>query len=418
MRMTQSKLYSYFNYFFISIVLLWQPLQGTVINFDGKGRILIFFTIMSFIINCKRRMFQKLLYSKPIGIWLIWCVYVTLNTYIQGYEQSQTSFFNFALIQVFCPCMIMAVSAYEYIIDARKLLRILLWVFLIYAFIGTFVMDIGYMAEKEGAVSVNTLGNILALNVMMLIFWSGFLYCRKEMTLRTTIILILFAVGIIVVSATRKALGAGVIMIIALMLSQVKLTFNSFIKMIFPILILYYGFIYVMNNTQMGERLDMMEETAGDMQERYDIGDNFFLKAVGDRAPQYVLGTQLFIKNPINGIGLKNFPRKSGFPYFLHSEYMVQICECGIIGCILFVMFYVNIIRRLLGKYKKGGAYRQIAIMLLGTMVALLFTYLTAWTYSFPFYFVVLGSMVGFTFSAEINQKCIIYRYEDSNTYK
>ena len=62
-------------------------------------------------------------------------------------------------------------------------------------------------------------------------------------------------------------------------------------------------------------------------------------------------------------------------------------------------MFYFSIIKMLLKKIKLGKFERSIAIMMLGTLVALLFIYLTAWSYSFPFYFAVLGTIVGFIYS-------------------
>lgn len=401
--MTKSKLYSYFNYFFIAIVLLWQPLQGTVLTFDGKGRLLLLLTVMAFVLNCNRHIFKKLLFSKPIVLWLVWCIYVTINTYFHGFRSENLSFSFFIVNQVFCPCIIMAVSAYEYMKNARRLLKVMLWSFLIYAFIGAFVMDIGYVAMDEGAVNVNTLGNALALNVMMIIFFAGVLYCRKEITLKTTIVLVLFAIGIVVISATRKALGAGVIMIIALMLSQMKLTFGSFVKMILPVVVLYYGLIFVMGNTQMGERFADSEEKTSQFVDQYNVGNNPFLKMVGDRAPQYVQGTQLFIEHPITGVGLTNFQKETKYPYRLHTEYMVQICECGIIGCVLFVMFYVVIIKRLLGYYKRDYT-RSLAIVMSGGVVVLLFIYLTAWSYSMCFYFAVLGTIVGFI--SNCNIKC------------
>lgn len=403
--MIQSKFYSYFNYLFIALVLLWAPLQGTVLTIDGKGRILLFCTIMSFIVNVNRGVFRNLLFSKPIIIWLIWCIYVALNTYFQGYEHPRTTFPYFVVIQIFCPCMIMAVSAYEYLKDAGKFLKVALCVFIIYSLVGTFVMDIAYVAEKSTTSNINSLGNALALNVMMIIFFAGVRYCRKEVTLKMTTVLILFTIIVVVISATRKALGASVIMIIALILSQFKLTLKSVVKVILPVVVLYYGFTFVMDNTHIGERFIEMEEVTEKFDKQYNIGNNIFLKAMGDRAPQYILGAQLFTKHPITGVGLTNFPKEAQYPFYLHTEYMVQICECGIIGCILFLLFYTFIICRLLKIYKYKHSNKQLIIMMLGTICAFLFIYLTAWSYSMSFYFVVLGSIIGFIYSSSFIKK-------------
>ena len=146
-------------------------------------------------------------------------------------------------------------------------------------------MDIAFVAVEKGAVTVNTLGNELSLNVMLIIFFAGVLYCHRYISIKLAIGLIVFALGIVVITATRKAFGAGVIMTIALILSQIRLTFGSFLKVILPLLILYYGFTHVMNNTQMGERMENLNEQADNVEQEYNIVDNEFLKAMGDRAP-------------------------------------------------------------------------------------------------------------------------------------
>lgn len=403
--MKNSQIISRFNYLYVALILLWSPLQGTVITFDGKGRIRLALTLMAFIINSNRATFKKILFSKPVALWFIWCLFVTVNTYIQGYMNPSLPFLYFTVNNVFCPCMIMAVCAYEYLKSPKKFLNIVLLVFLVYAFIGTFVMDIGYVALEEGKMNANTLGNLLALNVMLIIFFIGVRYCRKEMSLTSAIALIVFAIGIVVVSATRKALGASVIMIISIILSQIKFTFGNMLKIILPTILLYYGLIFMMGNTTMGERMGELEEQTDIVETRYNIGDNAFLKAMGDRAPHYILGYEVFKDNPVAGIGLSNFMRKTGYPSVLHTEYMVQLCECGIIGSILFVMFYWSIIKMLLKKIRLGKFERPTAIVMLGTVAALLFIYLTAWSYSFPFYFAVLGTIVGFIHSKETRLK-------------
>lgn len=403
--MKNSKIISRVNYLYIALILLWSPLQGTIISFDAKGRILLALTLMAIIVNINKVTFKKILFSAPVALWLSWCIYVTINTYFQGFSVTSTTFLYFTINKVICPCMIMAVCAYEYLKSPKKFLKTILLVFLVYAFIGTFVMDIGYVAVEEGNMNANTLGNLLALNVMLIIFFVGVLYCRQDITLTKTVALVLFAIGIVVVSATRKALGAGVIMIIALILSQIKFTFGNMLKIILPTILLYYGLIFMMGNTAMGERMGELEEQADIVETRYNIGNSAFLRAMGDRAPQYILGYEVFKEKPIAGVGLCNFRRATGYPAVLHTEYMVQMCECGIIGCILFVMFYWSIIKRLLKKIRGGKFERPTAIVMLGTVAALLFIYLTAWSYSFPFYFAVLGTIVGFIHSKETRLK-------------
>ena len=99
---------------------------------------------------------------------------------------------------------------------------------------------------------------------------------------------------------------------------------------------------------------------------------------LGDRAIQYELGYMTFLKHPWTGIGLTNFMSVTGYPYRLHTEYMTQLCENGIIGFSLLVFFYFLLIRKLYVNYKKYGD--DITIVLFG-LLAILFINITAWTY-------------------------------------
>ena len=394
--MVQTKNKSYFNYLYIAIIILRSPLQGTILTFDGKGRIILILTLIAFFLNINKSQFKRLFFSRPIVLWFIWCIYAIANTYIKGYSNADTSFTYFAINQILCPCVLMTICAYEYMNSSATFLKTLLYIFLTYAFIGAYIMDINYIAEAEGILEKNTLGNALALNVIMIAFFTGVLYCRKELTLKVTVILILLTVGIVVMSATRKALGAVAIMIIALIFSTAKFTYERFVKLILPIIVLYVGFTYIMENTQMGERLSSLEEQTANVEMKYDVGDSFFLKAVGDRAPQYIIGTEIFKQYPISGIGLTNFIKVSKYPFRLHTEYMVQLCECGIIGFALFIIFYANIILNLFKKIKTGNEGKEMSIMMLGGIVSLLFLYLTTWSYNISTYFAVIGTVIGY----------------------
>lgn len=383
-----------FNYVFIAISILWQPLQLTILPFDGKGRTIMLLTITSFFINIKKKTYKTLFTSKPIIFWFIWCIYVTINTYINGFTHEHTTFTMYVFNNIFCPFMIMVASAYEYIKNPDKFLKFALYVFITYTIIGAFVLDIGYVALQEGKENAKTLGNALALNTMLIIFFTAILYNKRDVTLRRSIIIILFALFIVTISATRKALGASVIMIIALILSNTKWTFKNFIKILFPLFILYIGLNYIMSNTQMGERLNEIDETSEQLADQYDIEGNLFLEAMGDRAPHYILGTEAFLEHPLTGIGLHNFTKLTSKGVMLHTEYMVQICECGIIGTTLFILFYLSIVKGLLYTYRIRKDERAITISMMGTILALLFIYLTTWSYSFPFYFTVLGCII------------------------
>ena len=136
---TNPRPHTYFNYFYIALVLLWEPLQGTILTVDGKGRTLFFMTLLSLVINFSDKHFRKLFLSKPIAIWGIWCVYAAINTYLCGFTIENITYPYLVVNKLICPLAVLGVSAFEYTKNSRKFLRFTLVTFFVYVFIGTFL---------------------------------------------------------------------------------------------------------------------------------------------------------------------------------------------------------------------------------------------------------------------------------------
>ena len=116
---------------------------------------------------------------------------------------------------------------------------------------------------------------------------------------------------------------------------------------------------------------------------------------LGDRAYFYINGWRLFCEQPVFGIGLFNFRQTMRTHLPIHSEYIVQLCEMGIIGSILFINYYRSIFKRI--RIVNSLGEKKIALIFLGWMAALLFVSLTTWTYEFPRYFLITGIFVGYS---------------------
>ena len=388
--MIEIKKHSYFNYFFIAIVLLWAPLQGTIMTFDAKGRILFALTVIAFIVNYNKQVFKKMLFSKPIIIWIIWVIYSAINMMSKGFHNEYLSPSFYIITKLFMPLVIMSVCAYEYNKNNYKLTKTLLYIFCIYSIIGFFFMTINRSHTSDGAA---TLGNLLALNNLYIIFYAGLLYKWGELSAVKFIGFVVFVFVVIIASATRKALGAATILLLFVVLSNMRFNAKSFLSVLLLALTLYVGTNYIMKNTLMGERLSMTEEAG----EKFNTSNNLFLNFLGDRALFYIVGTELFYEHPISGIGLLNFTEETGTDYRIHSEYMVQLAENGLIGSTLFILFYVSLISAIF-KYRRHSIFaKTTGNILLGGVVAILFISFTAWTYDFCMYFACLGTIIGAT---------------------
>lgn len=196
------------------------------------------------------------------------------------------------------------------------------------------------------------------------------------------------ALAAIFFTSTRKAIGAWAIGAFFLVLTKIDYRKPSNIfKFLFVALIAYVALQYVMHNTMMGQRFNEVEDASEAAMKNYE--EVWWLKFVGDRALQYILGWELFLENPLTGIGLRNFMALTGFPVPLHSEYMVQLCEGGIVGSSIYLTFKYIIIKKVF-VHKKRVSNNEGLILLSG-IAMILFLNLTSWSYEGVRYFIMYG---------------------------
>lgn len=384
---------SLLNYFFITYALLRLPLTIET-EFDGKGRIVILLSILVFLLNLiTNPQFKRLLISKPIIIWGIWVTYSAINLFFKGYHEQgyiEQSFSFYVIQDLFIPFLIMLIAALELQYASKKFLLLLLVTFTIYGVFTLYLRDsaAGFGIERN----MGELGNSGALNTMFIILFSGLLLAHKSLKLFNVIALLVFAFSVIILVATRKAFAAGIIMTAFLVLSQIDLTPKKIALVTIFSLSIVLGANFVLKNTIIGKRFATTEEIGA----QFNTTDNEILNLLGDRAPQYILAWDIFLENYTTGIGLRNFRAVSNYGFRLHSEYMVQITEGGIVGAFIFLLFNAWILKSMLKGWKEHPQIRRLLIVLAGGFIAILFINLTAWTYSSPQYFVCFGVTIGY----------------------
>jgi hypothetical protein len=237
------------------------------------------------------------------------------------------------------------------------------------------------------------LGNLLPLNIVLLIFFICLRLSRKELKLRNVVIMLMMLLLLIVFSGTRKALGGALIIIISTIFSFINLKSykTTLIAVVFSVL-LFFGYKCIMGNTIIGDRMNEVEEQGM----KYNTTVYPILNLLGDRSYQYILGWEVFTKNPLTGIGLSNYRANTLSIYGIHSEYIVQLAECGLIGSIFFLLFIFWIGLNLFRCWKDYSHLRIYSLIIIGGFFAILFVSLTAWIYSFPIYFAGFGIIIAF----------------------
>ena len=381
----QTSIYSFkskINGFYLGLIVLW-PVFQNLIGVDGKGRIpfvvTLAFFIYSFISNCKR------LFIMPLLIWWVWVVYALVNTfYIQGTLMQQDQIVGFCTYIVAGPllayCIIEESSTHR--VQFSKFIGYIILLYLVCALMTPSTnLDDGH--------GISAFGNIVPISIVFLTFVFAVRFIHKDITFKKFCIITGIAIFFVFISATRKAFGGMAIVLLFTYLSKVqKLSFNA-VLITFLVGIL----IYILSDFILSSNLWIRFSDAGKESMVGEYKDNLFLSLMDDRAIMYVTGWDIFLDNLWFGIGLRNFLNLGYYNYTLHTEYMVQLTECGIIGFILFFYFYLKMAN---GLFKSGRLYSNKSLVYWGGYLTIVFMSFTTWTYSQPIFWICIGFILAY----------------------
>ncbi len=383
------------NYLYLAYVLVWFPLARTqLLDVDGAGNIGLLIALLSLVVNLNNTAFQRLFYlDKSILIWGCWCIYVSIVWWIIGMNDTGAPSYTFLWVTVFMAFYSMIVSSYEIMHNTKRTTLLLMCFLIVYQIIGTYIeLKTGVLDEDKRTFII---GNTLSLSACSLAFISCFSNMNKWLSTKKLIAIIIFASISIFLLSTRKAFVGIFIILFFWLISKYKLlTLKRIPLLLLFFYIIYEIIIYVIENTEIGQRFLLLEE-----ENRFNTTDYGWLNFLGDRAYYYIEGWRLFLDHPIWGIGIRNFKAVVDGDYVIHSEYMVQLCECGIVGTLMFIMFYLSLFRRI---WTTRRAVKWMFYSFISWMVFMLFIDVTAWTYQFSSFFVCFGIIIGVTKIANI----------------
>jgi O-antigen ligase len=113
----------------------------------------------------------------------------------------------------------------------------------------------------------------------------------------------------------------------------------------------------------------------------------------------YREGWNIFLQHPFTGIGLGNFRWFSPSALSAHSEYMEILCNTGAPGFVLYFAVLLVLWRRT-GKvlrYSQDESARRIASLTRALIATVMLTNLGQWNYYDKAYWIVFGSLIGYT---------------------
>lgn len=362
----------------------WAPLRDFYLKVDGANRILVFVTIIAFLLNISRKSFVNIVFKNSIvKIWTLWVVYAIINTAIQDGFGDQGVLFG-SVLYIIAPLLTMQIVIYEYLKNEKVVFKYLIPLI--------FITGLIYVANLT-SISITTtrnrdvsFGNGEAILMTILIFITCLAYKKKYYTLKALSVVVSLSFFMIIFISTRKAFIASFFIIIVTVVSDFRFNVKNIVLLFVFSISIYSGTKLVFDKTALGNRFMNIKEEG----ERYNKSDLEILNYLGDRAVQYSTSPKYFLESPLFGIGLRNYVNKTPSKYKLHSELLVQLVELGIVGIFLYFVFNYKIALRL-KKYKKNNNLFQF--LLYGWIIIMFFS-ISTWTYQFSKYFMLFGILI------------------------
>ena len=281
--------------------------------------------------------FRNLLKTTPLVVWLVLTLYHCFNAMAKGVLEVDAVDVLHGLKIYFC----IAIFIYWAQIDLLKTVEILYRCFFIYLIVCFFVCG-GLLldgARLSGAIYATQLGQFAATTA----FFGAVLCFFKSKNNIAFSMYLLVPFFITLLTQSRNSVAMLTVIVVGYFLAnRLKRGFDIFgvFKLAFVFL---FGLgllaVVIMNSSLYERALDSTDKNLNSYYLKKNATNTVFDKIAGDRLIYYVEGWKFFKRNPLTGIGMWGFKQKFGGDYPLHSEYMIHLCEGGVVGFSLWVFF-------------------------------------------------------------------------------
>ena len=330
-------------------------------------------------------LFRHVAALSPMLIWLVLTIYSFLNGYLKQVPEVNIIDLLHGLKIYSCLVIFTFLGKCNF----KYTVKALLYCFIIYLLLCLGIVDTSNSeldGRMSGVIYATGLGQRAAILCVYIAFYA---LLNKLKIAKITCMLILPLIVILLVQS-RNALAMMGIVIIGLYVarSMGKRNFGKLITTLVLVAVLFWiGFNVVIENTSLGERfIEGSENNSYGYIHDYGTG-TLFDKIVGDRLSYYVYGWRLFIDSPLTGIGMWMYKYAVDGIYPLHSEYMIHLCEGGIIGASLYLLFLIHVVKYI-GKNRKYPTLKVLAVF---SFVELLFCGIYAREFYYEFFYPVYG---------------------------
>lgn len=350
--------------------LIYPALQRLALNFDGAGRMFLFASIVSlpFIFMNIKELLKDPLYD----LLFILTVYMIVNGSLKG---TSKNFWEW--LYVIYPVILLTLSYCNAVIDFQKTvlyvaIALTAGVFMMVT-LDSASMDVGLDGRLGNVFNANDIGldASYALGSLLMI--------RKKDTWVKVFISIAVLICVVAVfkSACRTAVAAMLLFLVAILLRSSWKTPGK--RLLYVIVFTFFlaAGLSLMKMTSLGQRV--FSTTTQSDEANVTTGTAWDI--LGDRGMQYVEAGPVIAANPLTGIGLANWLKFSPRHMVFHSEFLVQLCENGLIGFIMYLSFLIALIVRIVRSRRWTLKWNVLFFDMLAIMISIIFTDFFFWTY-------------------------------------
>lgn len=334
-------------FIFLSLFIYtpWPSLQGFLLKIDGAARIpnTMIYISLALVLYFYSANLKKFLL--PLSLWGIWTTYTVINSAFQGDMVTgkwTVPFFAFLLYgKLAYFTVLLAMLQYKRLFVLKLAAWSLLASCLLYLRFGQTEL---HGADFERLFSDVVNANEIAFSGVVLAAICIYLLLLPKPNWLLGIAGTLLSAILIANTASRTAFVSAVPLFFiggwVFLRKHFSLRVSLFAGLLLAVVFTVPAWLYIEDKTVVGQRFQYREQEA----ENLKIQEGIITDLLGERAIYYYEGLEIWERSPIFGVGYGNYAVYSKTGLRNHIEYMAQLCEGGVVGAFIYLLFLLALI--------------------------------------------------------------------------
>jgi len=386
------------NLLYFCSFLLFFSAKPLVLNIGAEElgfNFIFLLELMLFAYAIGNSLFQYVITSKCSILFGVLVVYHCVNFTI-----NDTISFDRQYVQMFRPLIenyiMLNLSCFLFLWNTEKALKYVCVGYLLNVLLTFNIVSVDpdFDNRLNGLVHSNELAQCAGMGLLLLVYMKYYLRLSYVVVLLLSTLFIVAIIG----AGSRNGFLLFLFFTVMLMVTrmfQKNIDMKNYLINILILLSVGICITYMLTSTGLGERVLASSEKA----KLYNLGTDTYLDKLGERGFYYVRGWANFLVHPLLGIGMWNFGPYNHFPAPLHSEYMIHLCEGGLIGIAVYGSFVYQFLKNLLRDFfHNRNEYTFIPILIFVAYMAVGIT-------AREFYYIQFYPLLGFCLYSILKHK-------------